>query len=331
MTGAVRGVAAWALTLVGIASFACDSPESRPMDDEVFDFSELADSFPSLAPGLRYTARDGSALSYRRYPADAQVELILIHGSSAESRYLSALASAIAASGAASVTTPDLRGHGSQPGRRGDIDYIDQLEDDLADLIAHRREATPDTKIVIGGHSSGGGLAIRFAGSPHADRADGYLLLAPFLRHDAPTTRPDAGGWAAPKLARIVGITILNGFGITALNGVRVLEFNLPEPLRSGNETLAYTFRMMTGFNPHDYESDLAALCAPALLLVGSEDEAFVPEAFAPVFRVAAPQTRIEVIPGAKHLGIVEAPAVATLAVEWLHRLASGALEHRCS
>jgi non-heme chloroperoxidase len=331
MADPARTVAAWALAVVGIASFACDSQERRPMDDEVFDFSELASSFPSLAPELRFAARDGSTLGYRRYAAHAPVEVILIHGSSAESRYLSSLAAAIAASGAASVTTPDLRGHGSRSDRRGDIDYIDQLEDDLADLIAHLRGATPDAKIVIGGHSSGGGLAIRFAGSPHADLADGYLLLAPFLRHDAPTTRPDAGGWAAPKLARIVGITILNGLGITALNGVRVLEFNLPDARRTGHETLAYTFRMMTGFNPRDYESDLAALCAPALLLVGSEDEAFVPEAFTPVFSVAAPQTRIEVISGAKHLGIIEAPPVAALAVEWLRRLASGGLAERCS
>jgi non-heme chloroperoxidase len=31
------------------------------------------------------------------------------------------------------VYAPDLRGHGSS-GRRGDIDYIGQLDDDLVDL-----------------------------------------------------------------------------------------------------------------------------------------------------------------------------------------------------
>jgi alpha-beta hydrolase superfamily lysophospholipase len=36
---------------------------------------------------------------------------------------------------AAGITTyvPDIRGHGGS-GRRGDIDYIGQLDDDLADL-----------------------------------------------------------------------------------------------------------------------------------------------------------------------------------------------------
>jgi alpha-beta hydrolase superfamily lysophospholipase len=330
MTAAVRGVLGRTLVLIGVASFACDSEQDRPMADEVFDFSELVSSSLSLAPELRFTARDGATLGYRRYGEDAPVELILVHGSSAESSYLSSLAAAIAESGAANVTTPDLRGHGSSPERRGDIEYIDQLEDDLADLIGILRGAAPEARVVIGGHSSGGGLAIRFAGSPHADLVDGYLLLAPFLRHDAPTTRPDAGGWAAPKLARIIAITILNGFGVTALNGVSVLEFNLPDARRQGNETLAYSFRMMTGFNPRDYQSDLDALCAPALLLVGSEDEAFVPQAFAPVFAAHAPQTRVEVIPGAKHLGIVEARPVAALAVAWLRGLASGALADRC-
>ena len=103
---------------------------------------------------------------------------------------MSALAQSLAESAAANVITPDLRGHGPSPDVRGDIDYIDQLEDDLADLIAHLRDrAARGGEIVVGGHSSGAGLALRFGGSVYGDRAAGYLLLAPYLGHDAPTTR----------------------------------------------------------------------------------------------------------------------------------------------
>jgi alpha-beta hydrolase superfamily lysophospholipase len=110
------------------------------------------------------------------------------------------LAEAVASSGAARVYTPDLRGHGRCPQRRGDVDYINQLVDDLADLIDFIRHGHPETKIVLGGHSSGGGLALRFAGSQYGGRAKAYLLMAPFLKYNAPTTRPNSGGWPGVKV-----------------------------------------------------------------------------------------------------------------------------------
>ncbi len=46
---------------------------------------------------------------------------------------------------------------------------------------------------------------------------------APFLRHDAPTTRTNAGGWARPYIKRTIGLSIVNGFGIRWLNGLDVI------------------------------------------------------------------------------------------------------------
>ena len=43
--------------------------------------------------------------------------------------------------------------------------------------------------LIMGGHSSGGGLAIRFAGSQYGQKANAYLLMSPFLKYNAPTTR----------------------------------------------------------------------------------------------------------------------------------------------
>ena len=94
----------------------------------------------------------------------------------------------------AQVYTPDLRGHGINPIKRGDINYINQLEDDLADFVSIIKKKHPNSTLIIGGHSSGGGLAIRFAGSQYNKSVDAYLLLSPYLEHDAPTFRLDAGG-----------------------------------------------------------------------------------------------------------------------------------------
>src|SRR5262249_56769442 len=84
----------------------------------------------------------------------------------------------------------DIRGHGAS-GRKGQIAYIGQLEDDLADFI---QAVSPPQPITLAGFSSGGGFAIRFAGSKQQNLFQSYLFLAPFLSPDAPTTRPGSGG-----------------------------------------------------------------------------------------------------------------------------------------
>ncbi|RXZ43437.1 alpha/beta hydrolase [Crenobacter cavernae] len=275
-----------------------------------------------LPPLESYVARDGSALGYRRYGRDAGVDLILVHGSGSHSAYLAPLAEALVAARSANVYTPDLRGHGASPARRGDIDYIDQLEDDLADLIAHiaSRDGA-GRKLVVAGHSSGGGLALRFAGGRHGRLADATLLLAPYLGHAAPTVRRHSGGWARPNLARIIPIALLNGLGIRRFNGATVIGFDMPEAYRDGTETLAYSYRLMTGYAPRDYDSDLAAISQPLLVLVGAEDEAFLAGAFTPTVTAAAPHASVRVVAGTGHLGLVSSPATGDTAAAWIRGL----------
>ena len=273
-----------------------------------------------VAPLETFGARDGSELPVRHYPAAADTTLLLIHGSGYHGYYLGPLASRLAARGAARVYTPDLRGHGQAPEHRGDIDYVDQLEDDLADLVAHARERHPGTRIVVGGHSSGGGLAVRFAGSRHGQLAEGYLLLAPYLGHDAPTLRPNAGGWARPRIPVIIALSILNGFGITGLNGITAITFEMPEQVRDGTETLAYSFRLNTGYAPRDYRKDLAGVRVPVLGLIGAEDEAFLAEKLEPTLGEFT-AARVTVIPGVAHLDLPAAPETEEQIAAWLATL----------
>jgi non-heme chloroperoxidase len=270
---------------------------------------------------VSYPARDGAALPVRHYPGPSRRHLILLHGSGSHSRYLAPLARAISAHGAAQVHTPDLRGHGVAPRRRGDVDAIDQLEEDVADLVGHIRTSDPEAAIAVGGHSSGGGLALRFAGGPHGGMACGFLLLAPFLAHDAPTTRRNAGGWARPKVARIVALSLLNALGIHALDRTVVIEFDMPEAYRDGTETLAYSHRLNRGLAPRRYEADLAAIRVPLLVLVGAEDEAFLADRYPETIRRSAPRAQVQLLPGVSHLGIVGAPETPPPVLEWLGRL----------
>lgn len=270
------------------------------------------------APLQSYTARDGTALSYRAYSSGSEDAplLVFVHGSGWHGLAYDGFARAIAESGAADVVLPDLRGHGENPVRRGDVDYIGQFEDDLADLIGTVRK--PGQKLVIGGHSSGGGLAIRFAGGAHGAMADGALLLAPYLHYKAPTVRPNSGGWAHPLTRRIIGLTMLNAVGITALNGLPAIQFAFPRSVLEGphgkTATDRYSFRLNTSYAPrNDYKSDIAAL-PPFLLVAGSDDEAFVADRYEPVMSAENPGGRYEIVDGVSHLGIIDAPQAAAAA-----------------
>ncbi|MEP1942110.1 MAG: alpha/beta fold hydrolase, partial [Sulfitobacter sp.] len=141
-----------------------------PMDltgEGGLDFSQqLANGRAHPAPLQSLPMRDGYPLQLRTYGgADDVPLLVLVHGSGWHGLQFDSLGKAL--EGHADVVAVDLRGHGTAPNRRGDIDYIGQFEDDLADLIT--AVAKPNQKVILGGHSSGGGLVVRFAGGAHRD------------------------------------------------------------------------------------------------------------------------------------------------------------------
>jgi non-heme chloroperoxidase len=306
----------------GMAAFLIMSsrPKKPAPDRGSLAFRELFISYKNMPYLKTYVARDGKQLAYRHYPARPDKVIILLHGSGWHSQYFLPLAEFISSEGLAQVYTPDLRGHGPAPERRGDVDYIDQLEDDLADFIAMVRRDNPKAMLIIGGHSSGGGLAIRFAGSKYGQQADAYMLLSPYLRYDAPTVRPNSGGWAQPYTRRIIGLVMLNKVGIRWFNYLTVVDFNMPPEARNGTETLSYSYRLNTAYAPRDYKKDLSAITKPLLVVAGTADEVFFPERFEPVISQFT-KARVKLLPGVTHMGAVVNPAVRPVIKEWLEGL----------
>ena len=145
---------------------------------------------------------------------------ILAHGSSASSIAMNALAKALAANGIATYAL-DMRGHGHS-GTRGDIAYFGQLDDDLADFVGFVRKSDPDARLLLIGHSSGGGFVLRVAGSALQGQFARFILLAPYLGYDAPSSRADSGGGRGPTFRRIL---LFRCCGELALIAVRRCRF----------------------------------------------------------------------------------------------------------
>ncbi len=290
----------------------------KPASDEGgLNFNELFFDYKDLPQLKTFTARDGKELAYRHYPAQSEKVLILVHGSGYHSQYLLPLAEFISSEGLAQVYTPDLRGHGYKPERRGDVDYIGQLVDDLADIITRIRMDTSGAKLIVGGHSSGGGLAIRFAGSQYGQQAAGYLLLSPFLKYNAPTIRPNSGGWAYAYTGRIAGLTMLNNLGIHWFDHLVAIVFSMPEEARDGTETLSYSHRLNTGLAPRNYKKDLRSITQPILVAAGTNDEAFIADQFEPVISQYT-TVQVELLPGLSHLGVIVSPDIRPVIKDWL-------------
>ena len=131
-----------AVIYFGIASvmIVTGRPDRSAVDQENLDFKELYIDYSNLPELQSFNARDGKELYYRYYPSKSNNTVILIHGSAWHSQYFLPLAEFISSQNLAQVYTPDLRGHGHNPDRRGDVDYIEQLDDDLADFITFIKE-----------------------------------------------------------------------------------------------------------------------------------------------------------------------------------------------
>ncbi|MDE4174556.1 alpha/beta fold hydrolase [Phaeobacter sp. PT47_59] len=314
-------IGAGVMTALPFVLILSDRPAGgRPADPQAgLDFSGLSagQSSGSQMPDPTSVAmRDGYDLQVRSYRNGPGPLVVLVHGSGWNGLQYASLAPQIAGH----VLVPDLRGHGGAPGRRGDVAYIGQLEDDLADLIAARVE--PGQKVVLLGHSSGGGLVVRFAGGDHGAMIDRAVLLAPFLKHNAPTTRKNSGGWARPLTRRIVGLSMLNAVGITRFNHLSAIEFNMPQEVLDGPfghlATTSYSFRLNTSYAPRgDYLQDIKSL-PDFLVIAGEKDEAFVAEGYEALMTPVNPRGRYVTVPNVGHLAIVDAPATALAVKEFL-------------
>ena len=291
---------------------AFDAPTAPPPMTTVENAFDGVD-FRDLPARQTFIARDGTRLAYRAYPGTAARTVILIHGSSGNAAGMHPVARAIRAGGA-TVYALTMRGHGGT-GRDGDVDYIGQLDDDLADFMATLGPQRPGERRTLLGFSSGGGFVLRVMGEDVGRAFDRFILVSPQLTHDAPTTRPASGGWVSVAVPRIVVLTALSRFGIDAFGGLPVIAFAVP-PEKRNVQTAVYSFRMLTNFGaPRDYLTRLHAAPGPVTLFAGAADTLIDTARYAALLRPVRADLGIVILPGLGHMDmIVKPPALAAIA-----------------
>jgi alpha-beta hydrolase superfamily lysophospholipase len=264
---------------------------------------------------------DGAILSARWIDAGSHTTVIFLHGVLGFSGEYETTAQMLMETTGANVLAVDLRGHGYSAGKPGDIDYIGQYEDDVVDIVKAIRREDSQAKIVLAGHSMGGGIVMRYAVRSDMLPVDAYLLFAPHLGSNSPTSQPKPTEGAAAEaepflkvhLPRILGLTMLNMTHIDAFNNLDTLYFNLPDnfPVRS------YSFRAAAGMTPDDYKSALMADERPMLVVVGQNDEAFRVDQYPEVISLHANSTMV-IIDGESHDGVTRSPLAFEAIKKWM-------------
>jgi len=308
----------WALCAVGAGALLIVALLATPMPrlSELKSISVARGTvdFSSLPAIERFQGRDGTWLGFRHYAVSAPATgraAIVVHGSSGSSGgTIHALSQALAARGVETFAV-DIRGHGAS-GTRGDIGYVGQLEDDLADFVAVLRKTVPSAPLTLVGHSSGGGFALRVAGSPIQNLFERTVMLAPYLGYDAPSTRADSGGWAKADIPRILGLLALRELGIACCEALPVLALAVP-PNSEKALVAAYTDRLMRNFASGDYRRDLVAATKPLTIICGADDELMLADKYTEAVRGAKVAVDVKLIEGVNHMGIVSAPKAVSL------------------
>jgi non-heme chloroperoxidase len=294
-----------AVALIPVVVVAFDAPTSPPPMASMATSLKQINRADVPAP-LQFRARDGASLQYYAYPAGPDKVAVLIHGTAGPGASMHALAQSLRAAGVTAYVL-DIRGHGGS-GRRGNIDYIGQIDDDVADFVARLGPARRDETRTLVGFSGGAGFSIRFAGGPYGLLFDRYVLLSPILP-GSPAWRPNAGGWINIAVPRIVIISWFDRVGIHWFDGFPVIDYAVsPDPSR--DTTASYSYRLMVNFGAGPgYAAYLKNIRRPAVVLVGDADEQVVADQFAPLLQRIGVGIPVTILPNMKHADMIAAPA----------------------
>jgi hypothetical protein len=135
------------------------------------------------------------------------------------------------------------------------------------------------------------------------------VLLAPYLGYDAPSSRPNSGGWANPDVPRFIALSLLRKLGFPWGEALPAIAFAVP-PDSSAILNPTYSYRLMRNFGASNYRADAAAATGPLAVFSGSSDDLIRSDRLRDAVGDCA---TIRIIDGVNHLGIISDPAAIAI------------------
>jgi non-heme chloroperoxidase len=270
------------------SSMTNDSPKNLHDSIGLTDFKI---PLSKLQPLLSFQNRDGMELSYRFYPTWSDRLLVFYHGIGGDSRYICALADAVAKSGIAAVLTPDLRGHGKSRMTVADVAGPDSLRDDLQDLLLHIEVRYPDKQLYLGGHSLGGGFALKAMADEILQKYfQGAVAISPYLH----AVFMEDGG---QRFASWLNLD----------PDKKIISLQMPENYKSGSEVLAYTVAFFEAASLAGQIEVSDLLSIKHLALIASTGDKISPATRYEKI-LADTSTKLHILDGYSHMGEVMSP-----------------------
>lgn len=275
----------------------------------------LPDQIKSFTPkSPQYIkATDGVELAYYDFiPTQLNALMIFYHGGGTWStRLYQYMAQQLAQKYNIGSYLFDIRGHGNSQGPRGDAPSPEQVWRDISCAIDFVSSKHFHHQIILAGHSAGAGLLLNYNNWYKHPAVKGYIMLAPFLGAQSGTNyehRDPAKRFVKHIRFLPLIINVLSRGFLCA--HIPVIFFNYPKHQKLSDKHLleSYTCAMATAITPRDPKKLFEQLDRPFVMVIGANDEQFIPEKVITyancALRVRA-QSHVSVLPNSTHLSIV--------------------------
>ena len=250
--------------------------------DKFFSLKEIQSADKKALSTLEYVqASDDTSLAFRSYlPLQAKAILIFYHGAGAHSGLsYNHIGVGLRDKFEIAVYMPDLRGHGSSGGDRGDAPSDKQVWQDINTMITHARVQYPKLPIFVGGHSGGAGLTLNYGTWEQRAPIDGYVFLAPYFGFRSETSHDkDKNGGYEFSTINVSDFVINSMSGGLFFGHSKAVKFNYPASvLEEHPKIVAFnTINMSKSVTPYSPDTQLLELKQFGLW-IGNKDEAFDP------------------------------------------------------
>lgn len=292
---------------------------------------------------LMIPARDGAKLACHRYcpeeGSDTHARLLFLHGGSFNSRRYANIAKACVKKGF-EVVLCDWRGHGDSEGTPGTCDYVGQLEDDISDTISWFEQKQP-LPLILGGHSSGSVICLRYIEKYGQDKLAGCYFIAPAisntlepLRFDEPGSkksflmnywRKKPGYHPAPEsslkhIPKMNNRKFLLALALPFLRHRTVMSFPGSAKMAAlEGRVLNYSFNLMASVSVPKYSIAFRQVKVPIAFICGEADEILNPSFLPMVAQWHLPPTldkEVHMLPKLNHISVLS--GAARVLPQWL-------------